>query len=107
MRKAVPFPRQLEHRIIRRDGEVRNIAVWRNIIRDADGRVVKRYGANQDITERVRVEEALRRQTKKILHMAYFDVLTDLPNRVHLNEWLNQEMERSPPAGIIGHASVY
>jgi PAS domain S-box-containing protein len=42
----------IEHRIIRRNGEVRHILARARLIRDDSGRIVKRYGVNQDITER-------------------------------------------------------
>jgi PAS domain S-box-containing protein/putative nucleotidyltransferase with HDIG domain len=48
-----------EHRIIRRDGEVRHIQVRVCVVKDDSGRVAKRYGANQDITERKNIEVAL------------------------------------------------
>jgi PAS domain S-box-containing protein len=50
----------IEHRIIRRDGEVRNIIVRASIAKDASGNLIKRYGANQDITERRQMEKAVR-----------------------------------------------
>jgi len=50
---------QLEHRIVRRDGAVRHIVVRFGITKDAAGRTVKTHGANQDITDRKRAEEAL------------------------------------------------
>jgi len=83
------------HRIIRRDGEVRNVLVRRCVIRNADGKIIKKYGTNQDITERVRVEEEQRKQAEIINRMVYVDSLTGLANRYHLNEWLNKEMERA------------
>jgi two-component system cell cycle sensor histidine kinase/response regulator CckA len=49
----------LEHRIVRRDGEVRHIVVRYSITKDEHGRTIKSQGANQDITERKRIEEAL------------------------------------------------
>jgi PAS domain S-box-containing protein len=49
---------QVEHRIIRRDGEVRNIVVRFGITKDENGRTIKIQGANQDITERKRAEQA-------------------------------------------------
>jgi PAS domain S-box-containing protein len=52
---------QLEHRIVRRDGEVRHIIVRFCLLRDAKGNPIKTIGANQDITERKLVEEALRK----------------------------------------------
>jgi two-component system, cell cycle sensor histidine kinase and response regulator CckA len=54
------FTHQLEHRIIRADGEERHIIVRYGVVCDQTGRVVKTRGANQDITERKRAEEALR-----------------------------------------------
>ncbi len=51
---------QLDHRIIRRDGELRYITVRIAITKDAGGNTVKTHGVNQDITERKRMEEALR-----------------------------------------------
>jgi PAS domain S-box-containing protein len=52
---------QLEHRIIRADGEERFIVVRGEAVRDQMGCVVKIRGANQDITERKLIEEQLRK----------------------------------------------
>ena len=49
----------LEHRIVRRDGEIRNIVVRYGVTKDQYGRTIKTHGANQDITERKRAEAAL------------------------------------------------
>lgn len=51
---------QLEHRIIRRDGQVRTIRIWKGVNRDVNGNIVNFYGINQDITERILSENALR-----------------------------------------------
>jgi len=50
---------QLEHRIIRSDGEERVIVVRAEAVRDQMGYIVKIRGANQDITERKKMEEEL------------------------------------------------
>jgi PAS domain S-box-containing protein len=55
-----------EHRIIRRDGEVRTISVQIAITQDANGRIIKTHGVNQDITERKRYEEAIRKANRKL-----------------------------------------
>jgi PAS domain S-box-containing protein len=47
----------LEHRIVRRDNEVRYILARTRGFRDAGGRITRCYGANQDITERKQAEE--------------------------------------------------
>ena len=51
------FTTHLEHRIIFSDGEVGYIAVNINVERDENGKITRWYGANQDITERKRLEE--------------------------------------------------
>ena len=51
---------KLDHRIIIADGEIGYISVSIRILKDSDGRTVKTYGVNQDITERKRIEESLR-----------------------------------------------
>lgn len=54
------YSAKIEHRIIRRDGQVRIIEVRIIVERDADGQIIKWYGTNQDITELKQTEEALR-----------------------------------------------
>ncbi|MFH2128813.1 MAG: PAS domain S-box protein, partial [bacterium] len=54
------FNQQLEHRIIRGDGSTGHIAVRFRFVEGADGRIVKTFGVNQDITERKQAEIALR-----------------------------------------------
>jgi PAS domain S-box-containing protein len=55
------YSSQIEHSIIRADGEKRFITVRIRIIKDADGRTIKAYGTNQDITERKKAEESLKK----------------------------------------------
>jgi PAS domain S-box-containing protein len=57
---------QVEHRIIRRDGEIRHIVVRYFLVRDTNGRPVKTIGANQDITERIHTQEALKRARQEL-----------------------------------------
>jgi len=95
------------HRIIRRDGEVRTVLVRRRFIRDADGNMIKAYGTNQDITERIRIEEEQLKQANIIKHMAYYDSLTGLPNRNNLNEWLSEHMDTSKHNGAIGTVFLF
>jgi PAS domain S-box-containing protein len=65
----IPEPafREDEHRIIRRDGEVRLIHVRIGVV-VKDGRIVKMYGANQDVTELRRTEAELR-ESEERFHM--------------------------------------
>jgi PAS domain S-box-containing protein len=59
------FLPDLEHRIVSRNGEVRHILVGARAIKDGSGAIVKRYGVNQDVTDRKNAERELR--TKSLL----------------------------------------
>jgi PAS domain S-box-containing protein len=58
------YSRQMEHRIIYSDGTVGHITVRIFIEKDAQGRTVKTYGVNQDVTERKKMKEDLFRAQK-------------------------------------------
>ena len=53
------FLNHVEHRIVRRTGEVRHILTRVRLNRDSAGNITKYYGANQDITERKQAEAVL------------------------------------------------
>jgi PAS domain S-box-containing protein len=69
------FVNQVEHRIIRRDGQVRNIIVRHTVTKDSSGRTIKTHGANQDITDRKSAEQALRDSEEK--YRAFFTTSRD------------------------------
>ncbi|MDD4321741.1 MAG: EAL domain-containing protein, partial [Acidaminococcaceae bacterium] len=95
------------HRIIRRDGAVRTVLVRRRFIRDSDGNMIKAYGTNQDITERIRIEEEQLKQADMIKHMAYYDSLTGIPNRNNLNEWLSEHIDKTKHSGASGTVFLF
>lgn len=47
----------VEHRVIFDNGEIGYIAVRVNVDRDENGKIIRWYGANQDVTERRRLED--------------------------------------------------
>ncbi len=75
---------EVEHRIIRRDGETRYIVVRIRITKDAEGRTVRTRGANQDITELKLAEIALKKSNFFLeealdqAHLAYWEA--DIPS---------------------------
>lgn len=68
---------QLDHRIVRRDGQVRWVHEQGEFTYDQFGRPVGAVGAVLDITDRKHAEEQL-------AFLAHHDALTSLPNRVTL-----------------------
>jgi PAS domain S-box-containing protein len=59
------YSRQLDHRILYADGGVGYISVSINIDRDEQGRILRYYGANQDITEIKRAELAIKEEQRR------------------------------------------
>jgi PAS domain S-box-containing protein len=59
------FSSQLDHRVIFGDGTLGYVTVRFRIEKDDQGRTVRTFGANQDITERKQAEEALRESEER------------------------------------------
>jgi PAS domain S-box-containing protein len=66
----------LEFRIVRPDGEVRELQSRASVERDADGRVRRVFGTHQDITELRQSERALRRAERRFREL--LDAAPDL-----------------------------
>ena len=63
--KATDYTIQREHRIIRRNGEVRTVVVRVRVVRNTEGLPVEAHGSNQDITERKAAEAALQESEER------------------------------------------
>ena len=74
---------KIEHRIIRRDGETRHILVRGSMTKDPDCQDLLRYGANQDITENKKNEEALKKANSQ-LNLLSCITRHDILNKVNL-----------------------
>jgi diguanylate cyclase (GGDEF)-like protein len=68
--------------VICKDGSKRNVEVSISLIKDVAGNPVGFRGIMRDIDDRKKAEAT-------ILHMAYHDALTGLPNRLLFNDRLN------------------
>jgi diguanylate cyclase (GGDEF)-like protein/PAS domain S-box-containing protein len=79
--------------IRRKGGELR--PVWKNIsvVRGADERVVNHVAVFSDIT-------AIKDAEERLNYLAYHDPLTDLPNRLLLNDRLSSALERATRSGV-------
>jgi len=64
------FSRLLEHRIIYANGEIGYVSVRFFIVKDDQGRTVRTYGVNQDITERKNAEQALENMINQLHSLA-------------------------------------
>lgn len=71
---------ELEHRIIRADGSEGYIVVRFRVVKDEQGRTIKTIGANQDISERKQIDEALR--TSEARQRALLNAIPDLIMRL-------------------------
>ncbi|HSB91434.1 MAG TPA: PAS domain S-box protein [Anaerolineales bacterium] len=75
---------QLEHRLVRADGEVRTLVTHGHVEADEAGRTARLIGTGQDITERKLIEEALRIQTD--LYLSLLNAQSELGEGVLLAE---------------------
>jgi len=76
----------------RKDGEI--VPLWQSIttLRDAEGRVKNYVGVFYDLSDQ-------KRSAAHIHHLAYFDALTDLPNRMLFNDRCAQALEMAERGG--------
>ncbi|MDR3599524.1 MAG: EAL domain-containing protein [Desulfosporosinus sp.] len=94
----------VNYRVIRADNsEERQMHSLAELVSDSSGKPVKILGVIQDVTERViyeqnltnknrelkRLHKGLEENEHKIKHMAYYDYITDLPNRIFFIDRLN------------------
>ena len=77
--------RDLEHQAYRKDGSKMWLLGNARVVRDASGATLYYEGTVADITDRKAAEE-------KVQHLAYYDALTGLPNRILLQDRLTKAL---------------
>ncbi|MFA7711498.1 MAG: PAS domain S-box protein, partial [Candidatus Neomarinimicrobiota bacterium] len=60
------FSRQLEHRIVYADGGIGWMSINFFIVKDNQGRTIRTFGVNQDITERKRLQEVIVNEQREL-----------------------------------------
>lgn len=81
-------PYSMDFRIIQRDGKIRFAHQQIETVFDDHGKAVRLTGTIQDITERRQAEDQIR-------FLAYYDNLTQLPNRLLFRERLDYALTRA------------
>jgi PAS domain S-box-containing protein len=88
-------PLKSAYRVIARDGRVVWFQCEAKMIRSEDGRPCAIHGVGFDITDLKNAEQALVQAQEKLLHGAYHDSLTDLPNRALFVDRLERAIARA------------
>ncbi len=79
---------ETEYRILHKDGSYRWMLCRGLTVRGKDGIAVRMAGSQTDVTDRKYAEE-------KLLHDAFYDLLTGLPNRALFKDHLGLAVERA------------
>ena len=87
----------MDYRVVHPDGNVVNLHSIGRPVFDDDGRLIKFVGTSQDVTERVQLEEQLRRQYDQLLQL-------DLLKSNFVNS-VTHEL-RTPLTSIMGYAEL-
>ncbi len=99
------YSTQLEHRIVYSDGGIGYISVVIHIDRDEQGRIIRYYGANQDITERKQAEVALAKRATELELAAR--VSTAAATILETDRLLQEVVDLTKQTFNLYHAHVY
>jgi len=99
LRDAMISSLQLEHRFFHKSGQVRWVLLSVATIKDKQNHRANFIFQMQDISERKQAE-------KKLVHDAFHDALTGLPNRMYFLDQLKQSVQRvkrhpQPPFAVV------
>jgi PAS domain S-box-containing protein len=99
------FSRNIEHRCIYSDGEIGYISVHFYIIKDAQGRTVKTYGVNKDITERKQDEQNILRHTNELSTL--LQISKELSETLNLQSILQLTTDRATELTEMKTSALY
>lgn len=107
---------EVEHRFLYADGEVGHLKVCFSIIKDENGKTIKTYGINQDITEQIRAEQILRESEANLLEInaakdKFFSIIAhDLKSPFNsilgLSNMLVEQIHSNNIEGIVEYAGI-
>lgn len=73
---------QLDLRVIRPDGEMRNVVLTGNCIFSAKGEILSHYGILQDVTDKVKIEHHQQKMEKQLQHSQKMEMVGQLTGGV-------------------------
>ncbi|HUH96669.1 MAG TPA: GAF domain-containing protein [Anaerolineales bacterium] len=99
------YSTQLEHRVIYADGGTGYLSVEVHIDRDEQGKILRYYGANQDITERKLAEQAVAKRAAELQTVA--EVSTTTAKALEPDRLLQTVVDVTKERFGVYHAHVY
>ena len=99
------YSAQLEHRVVYTEGGVGYISVEIHIERDDQGKIIRYYGANQDITERKLIEQVVAKRAIELQTVA--EVSTTTAKTLEPDRLLQAVVNLSKSQFNLYHAHIY
>jgi signal transduction histidine kinase/PAS domain-containing protein len=99
------FTAKVEHRIIFPDGDLGYISVAINLERDENGKIIRWYGANQDITERKLAQEVITKHATELETVA--QVSTTASTVLDPDQLLQSVVDLAKERFGLYHAHIY